>query len=205
MTGPSASDVADPRHGFEAPAGPVSGGRQGRRRALGATAAVVAIGLLGLVAGLAGADHPRPLAAASPGRTAVVAARPPDVARSSVRRSSFGAPIGLLSTQAGIRPSRQAIVAIPGCDVTLQLSGRQPRRIRECTERLPSELGQMLNVGPGARLQFEVPGWEVQTPARRAIVGPSDPGMWTVTVAACLSRGTDWLCATWYATVNVGA
>ena len=202
VTGPQASDVVEPGHGFEAPAGPIPRGRRDRRRALGAAAIVVAIGLVGLAAGLAGGDDPRLPAAASPAPPETVAAGLADAARSGAQGSGLGAPIALLSTRAGIRPARQAIVAIPGCDFTLQLSSRQPRWIHQCAERLPSELGQMLRVGPGAPLQLEVPGWQVQLrwpPFQLA----SEPGMSTVAVPACLSRDTERLCATWYATVDV--
>jgi hypothetical protein len=200
VTGSDATDAADPRHGFEAPAGPVTTAWHGQR-AIGVAAAVLVIGLVGVVAGLVDrAGRPGQLTADSgqpPVATAEAAAgdRPVAILRDG------GAPFALLST--GTATRGQAIVAIPGCEVTLQLDGRQPRRIRQCAERLPRYLGRMLRVEPRQALVFEVPGWRVQGGDRSDLAAPAEAGMWTITVPTCLSRGAEWLCATWYATVEV--
>jgi hypothetical protein len=159
------------------------------------------IGMAGVVAGLV--DR-----AGSPGATTADSVRPAAATAETASGDrpvailgDGGAPFALLST--GAATQSQAIVAIPGCEVALQLDGRQPRRIRQCAERLPRYLGRMLRVGPRQTLVFEVPGWRVQSHDRSNLAAPAEAGMWTITVPTCLARGAEWLCATWYATVEV--
>jgi hypothetical protein len=60
----------------------------------------------------------------------------------------------------------------------------------------------MLVAAPGQALRFEVPGWRVPA-ADEVVTGPEGVGLATLTIRTCLSRGSDWLCATWYATLDV--
>jgi hypothetical protein len=184
-----AAFVADPR--------PVAPRRRELGRAILASAAIVAVAVGGA---LAARDVDEPA------RSAIVVAPGPaiEAPRSLAIRQGgdFEAPAGRLAVAAGSGRER-GVVAMPGCEITLQLGSRQPRRILQCPVRPPHHLTGMLRVAPRQPLQFEVPGWRVQAPERLAMVAPDRAGLWTIEVPTCLSRGAAWLCATWYATLEV--
>jgi len=182
---------------FEAVARPVTPGRRELDRAILASAAIVAVALGGALAAL-DVDGPARSANATATGPAIEAPR-----SFAVRQGGdFEAPAGRLAA-AGGSGNERGVVAMPGCEITLQLGSRQPRRILQCPVRLPHDLTTMLRVAPHQPLQFEVPGWRVQAPDQLAIVAPDRAGLWTIEVPTCLSRGADWLCATWYATLEV--
>jgi hypothetical protein len=201
VTGSLARGAVDPPDesggGFEAKPGPVLPRRADRRRAGAAVAAIAVV----VFAGSAGAVAQHLIRPAERLATATSASGPSRADPLVARRATYLAPMGQL-TAIGTAPAARTVVAIPGCEVTLQLGPRQPRRVVQCPEVLPQDLGRMLAVNPRQQLRFEVPGWQVR-PDDEVLGTPDQAGMWTVAVPACLSRGRDWLCATWYATVNV--
>jgi len=205
VTGSPPREAVDPhdppsveRDDFEAPPQAVPLRRTDRRRAIAAIGAIAIVTAAGALAAVAANAPP----AADPSRSTTRVAGRPVAPGAAARRVISVAPIGQLTTPVAIASAR-TVAAIPGCRITLQLGARQPRHIVQCPEVLPEDLGRMLVVRPRQTLRFEVPGWRVQLAARGAVVAPERPGMWTVVIPACLSRGGDWVCATWYATIDV--